>query len=54
MPRLLCVCLLAASVVLRAAETGIMRAANNGTIHKKAASRKIARLTARVKKLAVA
>lgn len=40
-----------AAAVLKAAESHIMRAATKGTVHKKAASRKVARLTARVKKL---
>ncbi len=41
-----------AVAVLKAAEADIMRAATKGTVHKKAAARKVSRLTARVKKLA--
>ena len=41
-----------AAAALKAAEPLIMRAATKGTVHKKAASRKVARLTARVKTLA--
>ncbi|GJD94979.1 30S ribosomal protein S20 [Methylobacterium iners] len=37
---------------LRAAEPEIMRAAQNGIVHKNNASRKVSRLTARVKALA--
>jgi small subunit ribosomal protein S20 len=43
-----------AATVLKAAEAAIMRAATKGTVHKKAAARKVSRLTARVKKLAQA
>jgi small subunit ribosomal protein S20 len=43
-----------AATVLKAAEAHIMRAATKGTVHKKAASRRVSRLTARVKKLASA
>lgn len=39
---------------LRAAEPEIMRAAQSGIVHKNTASRKVSRLAARVKALAVA
>ena len=42
----------AAEAALRAAEPLVMRAAQKGILHKNTASRKISRLTARVKKLA--
>jgi len=42
----------AAAAALRAAESRIARAAQNGIVHKNAASRKIARLTKRVRGLA--
>lgn len=41
----------AAAAALKAAEPHIMRSANIGVVHKKAASRKVSRLTARVKKM---
>ncbi|HEY8564812.1 MAG TPA: 30S ribosomal protein S20 [Beijerinckiaceae bacterium] len=41
----------AASEALRAAEPEIMRAAQKGIVHKNLASRKVSRLTARVKAL---
>jgi small subunit ribosomal protein S20 len=41
----------AAKVALKAVEPILMRASNKGLVHKKAASRKVARLTARLKKL---
>ncbi len=40
-----------AAIVLQAAESKIMRAANQGTVHKKAAARKVSRLNARLKKM---
>lgn len=42
----------AAAAALKAAEPHIMRSAKLGVVHKKAASRKVSRLTARVKKMA--
>ena len=42
----------AAEAALRAAEPMVMRAAQKGILHKNTASRKISRLTARVKALA--
>jgi small subunit ribosomal protein S20 len=42
----------AASAALRAAEPLVMRAAQNGIVHKNTASRKVSRLTRRVKALA--
>ena len=39
----------AANEALRQAETEIMRAAGNGVVHKNTASRKVSRLSARVK-----
>ncbi|MEM6666220.1 MAG: 30S ribosomal protein S20 [Pseudomonadota bacterium] len=44
----------AATAAFRAAEPEIMRAAQNGVIHKNMASRKVSRLASRVKKLATA
>jgi len=44
----------AADAALRAAEPEIMRAASKGVVHKNTASRKVARLTARVRKVAAA
>lgn len=44
----------AASVALKSAEPMIMRAAQKGVVHKNTASRKVSRLTARVKALAAA
>jgi small subunit ribosomal protein S20 len=41
----------AAQGALAAAEPALMRAAHNGIIHKRAASRKISRLTQRIAKL---
>ena len=41
----------AATEALKAAEPEIMRAASKGVVHKNAASRKVARLTQRVKSL---
>lgn len=43
-----------AMTALRAAEPEIMRAAQRGIVHKNTASRKVSRLVARVKALAVA
>ncbi len=43
----------AASAALRAAEPLVMRAAQNGIVHKNTASRKVSRLTRRVKALAL-
>jgi small subunit ribosomal protein S20 len=40
-----------ATAVLRSVEPIVMRAAQNGVIHKNTASRKVSRLTARVKAL---
>ena len=42
----------AASVALKAAEPLVMRAAQKGIVHKNTASRKVSRLTIRVKALA--
>lgn len=42
----------AATTALRAAEPLVMRAAQNGIVHKNTASRKVSRLTRRVKALA--
>jgi small subunit ribosomal protein S20 len=42
----------AATAALRAAEPLVMRAAQNGIVHKNTASRKVSRLTRRVKALA--
>ncbi len=39
----------AAAAALRAAEPELMRAASKGVLHKNTASRKVSRLTARVK-----
>ena len=44
----------AATVVLRETEALIMRSAQSGVIHKNTASRKVSRLTMRIKKLAQA
>jgi small subunit ribosomal protein S20 len=44
----------AAGVALKSAEPMIMRAAQKGVVHKNTASRKVSRLTARVKALAAA
>jgi small subunit ribosomal protein S20 len=44
----------AAIAALKAAEPLIMQSASKGVLHKKSASRKVSRLTARVKKLAAA
>jgi small subunit ribosomal protein S20 len=41
----------AAAAALKAAEPELMRAASKGTLHKNTASRKVARLAARVKAL---
>ncbi|WP_421725225.1 30S ribosomal protein S20 [Bauldia sp.] len=41
-----------AAAALKAAEPEIMRAASRGVVHKNTASRKVARLTARVRALA--
>lgn len=41
-----------AAAALKSAEPHIMRSANIGVVHKKAASRKVSRLAARVKKMA--
>ena len=41
----------AAAAALKAAEPAMMRAAKKGVLHKKAASRKVSRMTARIKKL---
>lgn len=41
----------AAAAALKAVEPVLMRAANKGILHKKSASRKVSRLTARLKKL---
>lgn len=41
-----------AAEALKAAEPEIMRAASKGVVHKNTASRKVSRLTARVKRLA--
>lgn len=43
-----------AQTVLRETESMMMRSAQKGVIHKNTASRKVSRLTARVKKLASA
>jgi small subunit ribosomal protein S20 len=42
----------AAAAAIKAVEPALMRAANKGIGHKKAASRKVSRLTARLKKMA--
>ena len=42
----------AAAAALKAAEPQIMRSAKLGVVHKKAASRKVSRLSARIKKMA--
>ena len=44
----------AAQAALGSAEPALMRAAQNGIIHKKSASRKVSRLTHRIAKLAQA
>ena len=44
----------AAQAALAAAEPEIMRAASKGVVHKNTASRKVSRLTLRVRKLAAA
>lgn len=41
----------AAAAALKTAEPALMRSAGKGTVHKKAASRKISRLTQRLRKL---
>ena len=43
----------AATSAFKEAETEIMRAASHGIVHKNAASRKVSRLSARVKAIAV-
>jgi small subunit ribosomal protein S20 len=42
----------AAAAALKAVEPVLMRSANKNIVHKKTASRKVARLTARLKKMA--